>query len=998
MKHGEGGVKKIRSAFQGYKNFAPILFAVSTAMVLLISVNSNMVMSQTITMLEEATQQRLLNAAIAASLYVSAEELDRYHAPEDIRAPEYEELRNRLVSFAERFDVLYVYYWRDYGDGRIQYIVDNDPDNETQMTPANFFELDEVAQKVLSGEMPFTRLAEYTPTWDGLLSAFAPVYDRAGNLYCIAGVDISDEIILIQRDDTNLLNMIRLVALLVSIITTGFSMYLYSGAVRKSRLANTAKSSFLANMSHEIRTPMNAVIGMTELLLRQDLPREAKENLSTIKQAGTNLLSIINDILDFSKIEAGKLEIVEGEYLFSSLVNDLINIIRIRIGEKPLRFTTMIDGRLPVKLFGDEIRVRQILLNLLSNAVKYTAKGNIILSVRGEKTKTPVGGETPPDFTLYFEVRDTGIGIKAEDMANLFDNFAQFDSKRNRSIEGTGLGLAISRNLCRLMGGSLTAESVYGQGSVFTAVIPQKVLDGRPFAPVEDGEHKNCLVFEGRKTFALSITYTLESLGVPYMLAGSKDELIKELRSGRYRYVFIAWPVAEEIQTALKENAAMVTVVAMAEYGKKIPLGCRELYMPTQPVMVANILNGRTSDFGFQDTEFLDIRFTAPGARILVVDDIASNIDVVSGLLAPYKMEIDKAGSGFESIEMVKKRRYDLVLMDHMMPGMDGIEATAAIRAWEEEQQRKQSPEFPRRIPIIALTANAISGMKEMFLERGFNDYLSKPIEIAKLDDMMSRWIPVEKQIKSGRARRGSFNGEAGIVIPGVDVKQGIVMTGGTEAGYRKVLAQFRKDLMERLPLFAEVPAETVEGTNGQFSKGKPDRIDSLWNLSAFAAQAHAIKSAAGTIGAVEVSAEAAALEAAGKAGDMEAIRATLPAFREHLTELIAGIGEKMKGEESGVANPASRVKSGEDGLSVIPYSPRDTRFSLDIRSSLLTLKGALESKNMKEIDKLLGEIEQLPLDEETREAINAVSDKVLMGEYGGAVEGVNILLATKDR
>jgi len=644
----------------------------------------------------------------------------------------------------------------------------------------------------------------------------------------------------------------------------------------EAETANRTKSHFLASMSHEIRTPMNAITGMAELLLRMQLPDQAKGYAHDIKQAGSNLISIINDILDFSKIEAGKLEIIPIKYLLASLINDTVNIIRMRIAEKPIRFFTNIDSNIPNGLIGDETRLRQIFLNLLSNAAKYTDRGNISLTITVEKREGT-------RIWLKIIVTDTGKGIKPEDRAKLFDEFVQVDAKSNRGIEGTGLGLAISKRLCKTMNGNITMESEYGKGCMVTALIPQDVDTEEPFAAVENAANKKVLVYEGRAVYAMSVCWSLENMGVPYTMVSTQEDFSAALFGEEWYFVFSGYGLYEKIKPIMEQPATAFAggkkppLALMVELGNEgfIP-GVRFVSLPVQSLSIANVLNGKADIKGYAETSST-IRFTIPRARILVVDDIATNLKVAEGLIAPYHAQVDTCLSGMQAIEMVKHKDYDLLFMDHMMPEMDGMETTAAIRDWEKEQ-REKNPAY-KQIPIVALTANAVSGMREMFLENDFNDFLAKPIDVSKLDEMLARWVSRDKRERikdhgtensEQAAEMQTGGGSGALTIPGVNVEKGVSMSGGDRDFYREILAIFCKDAEKRLPLLQAVPEEDA--------------------LSDFVIEVHALKSAAANMGAQEVSAEAAQLQAAGEATDWTYIRENLPVFVNHLAELVTNI------------------------------------------------------------------------------------------------------------
>lgn len=526
-------------------------------------------------------------------------------------------------------------------------------------------------------------------------------------------------------------------------------------AMIDARKASRARDVFLANMSHEIRTPINTMLGLNELILRESQDETIRGYALDIKQAGTVLLSLVSDILDFSKLQSGKMELAEGTYDISSLLNDLINSVSVPLRKKKLRLALDIASDVPYKLSGDEVHLRQIIGNLLSNAVKYTQTGTVTLHLAWEK-------QGNDGLLLKIAVEDTGVGVKEKDIARIFETFNRLDMEASRNEEGTGLGLAVTNQLVSMMGGKLEVKSEFGKGSVFSFAIPQKIINPSPLGDFQE------------------------------------------------------------------------------QYDKS----------------VKNSISYRE-------------KFIAPLAKILVVDDNAMNLAVAQDLLRKTKLQIDVASSGGECLEMLKRKEYHLICMDHMMPVMDGVQTLQAIRAMEDNPSRN--------IPVIALTANAVVGAKEFYLNAGFEDYLSKPIEPDKLEEMMIQYLPKEliyltddEEISVESDDDESSLNEEKLTDMGINAANGLKYMGGSRSLYEKVLRDFREILHEKEEQLKNMLAKE--------------------DVSGYAIIVHALKGNARNVGADELAEEAFELEKKSKAGKLEEVEVQSPI----LFSMMRTLGENL--------------------------------------------------------------------------------------------------------
>lgn len=581
---------------------------------------------------------------------------------------------------------------------------------------------------------------------------------------------------------------------------------------QQALLASESKGRFLANMSHEIRTPIHAVLGMDDMILRESREPSIREYALDIKNAGQTLLSLINDILDISKIESGKLEIIPVKYDVSSLIYDVMNMMKMKAADKGLELKLSVNPQIPSRLWGDDVRIRQILVNLMSNAVKYTETGSVTLEV-----DVAVKGDVAE---LIFRVEDTGIGIREEDIDKLCQEFERIEEERNRKVEGTGLGMNITTKLLERMGSRLRVESVYGEGSIFSFTLEQKIVSHEPI--------------------------------------GNLEERIKS-QAEEYSY---------------------------------------------------------------------EALFAAPEARVLIVDDNAVNRRVFVKLLKETQIHVDEASGGEECLELVKKQAYDLIFLDHMMPDMDGIMVLHHMR---------EMTDYPcEETPVIALTANAVTGAREMYLREGFEDFLAKPVNSEKLERMILDMLPEEKVIrgerKEGTGNSAADEGEEELSLPELE---------GIDWKYAGLYCPDREILKDTLNQFYEL-IET-----------EAKKLEQAEAIHQFRIQVHSMKNSAAMIGAVSLAGVARILEYAARDGKISQIENITPAFLQ----------EWMKMKE--ILKPVVRVKSQSEATRKVDAE--------QIGELLRILRRAMEEMDVDTADEMVKQLGEFDYPEEVVETVDAI-------------------------
>lgn len=733
-------------------NIILLLFLVFGISIISLMLYSRSLMKQSTELNLYSAQKHLISLSKAASNLIKAEDLDKIHTVEDTEKPIYNKIKSILNEFSDEWELTFTYYLRLMPDGHLQYIVDNiiDPERADEMDgPESFISpqdpIYDAPRKALEGNI--TTSGIYIPDVDGLMAAYTPVYDKNGNIYCVAGVDIRDEKFIALKNKLPLINTIQILTMIIATLTGIFGVYLYREKAHASLEASRAKSNFLANMSHEIRTPINAIIGMTTIAKTTTDQSRKNYCLDKIEDASAHLLGIINDILDMSKIEASKFSIAVTEFDFEKMLKSVINIINFRVDEKQQKLTVSIDEDIPRRIISDEQHLRQVITNLLSNAIKFTPeRGAINVSAHFVKEEKDI-------CTIQIGVSDTGIGIREEQKSFLFDSFQQADNSISRKFGGTGLGLAISKHIVEMLGGSIWVTSKLDKGSVFSFTFKAKRgSQESQKSLLNHGTNRynvKILVVDDSSEIRKYFKETVSQINIKCDTAESGFKALEMIeKNGAYDIYFVDWSIpamnGAELVKKIKNSGKSSAVIAMISSSdwNIIESETKDVqiskFLP-KPLFRSDIIDTINECIGVENaTEAEAKKQELPllkGKRMLLVDDVAINREIVIAVLKPTQIEIECAENGMEALKIFSgsQDKFDIIFMDIQMPEMDGYKATQRIREIGSKKAKN--------IPIIAMTANAYKEDEQKAFQSGMNGHLAKPIDINAVIEMLNKFL-----------------------------------------------------------------------------------------------------------------------------------------------------------------------------------------------------------------------------------------------------------------
>ena len=758
----------------------------------------------------------------------------------------------------------------------------------------------------------------------------------------------------------------------------------FSDLEKRVRSEQRIKDDFMANTSHELRTPINTVSGMCEILLQKELPDEVHSSVLDIQMTGVELQNIVNDIMDYAALEADTMELSPRAYSITSTLNDVMNMSMFENRDKQLEIIFDCNPNIPRLLEGDEQQLRRVLNNLISNAIKFTTEGGVIITVDYRPEKYGIN--------LIVSVRDTGVGIGLEEQETILRGFYQSDSDRNRKSAGMGLGLTISSALVKKMGGFLTVKSQLGKGSEFAFAIPQKVLDDKPsISLVRPAMIKLIWFYRSqssiptvRDSFVEHIKHFSEYFGIVSQQASSLSECKRRVSNAQGVHLIIGVNEYMEDKEYFDDLSSKLPIILIADRNE-VPSTASQihvLYKPYNAIMLAEIFNGRESLSPAKKRR--QKNFSAPNAKILVVDDNLMNLKVVEGMLRKYSIKIVAASSGEEALNLIDSQDYDFVFMDHMMPGMDGVECFHHIR--------EKNGTYFKQVPIVALTANAIAGSREMFLSEGFSDFIAKPIDSALLSEVLQRFIPEEKLLYDGEEPAAAD--ETGSEDKLHEQTQEALADGNTTgqkedgAGTSESEDEERRDLFEDLPGFDRETALMYCGTVDDFTELAEVYCDSgrkyvedlntaftEIDLEKYALISHTIKSTSKTLGAIKLSNLALDQERAAKDDDKEAVKRLHDEFMDEYKSILDQLDGCLREDVDNEITDERSAPTGDD----------EVKDWADLKEEL---RGCLESFEAQALEDRVKEIGDKSLDGRPIKAVlSSVIEKAQAFDFEGAID-----------